>query len=167
MRILQIANKFPYPAKDGGSIATLSLGRSFAALGHKVTILAVNTSKHFTDPATVPAELAETIRFISVPVNTEIKISKLVRNFFFSSWPYNAERFISKDFDNTLRKLLIEEQFDIIQLEGLYLAPYLETIRAHSVAKVVMRAHNIEHEIWERTVFLTKGLKKKYIRQKR
>ena len=163
MKILQIANKFPYPAKDGGSIATLNLSRSFASLGHKITLLAINTSKHYTDPSTVPAELSEAIRFISVPVNTDIRISGLIRNFLFSTWPYNAERFISKEFDNTLKELLKAEQFDIIQLEGLYLAPYLETIRAHSQAKVVMRAHNIEHEIWERTASLTKGFRKRYI----
>ena len=163
MKILQIANKFPYPAKDGGSIATLCLSRSFASLGHDVTVLAVNTSKHYTDPASIPAELSGAIRFISVPVNTDIRIFRLIRNFLFSTWPYNAERFISKEFDATLKKLLLAEKFDIIQLEGLYLAPYLETIRAHSSAKVVMRAHNIEHEIWKRTIFQTRGLKKYYI----
>lgn len=164
MKILQIANKFPYPAKDGGSIATLSLSRSFANLGHKVTVLAVNTSKHFTDPATVPHELSDAIRFIGVRVDTDIYVFRLIRNFLFSSLPYNAERFISKEFDARLKKLLTEEKFDIIQLEGLYLAPYLGTIRANSKARVIMRAHNIEHEIWERTVSLTKGLKKLYIR---
>ncbi len=164
MQILQIANKFPYPAKDGGSIATLSLSRSFASQGHKVTVLAINTSKHYTDPASVPSELSDAIRFISVAVNTDIRILSLIRNFLFSSQPYNAERFISKEFDQTLKNLLSAEKFDIIQLEGLYLAPYLETIRAHSTAKVVMRAHNIEHEIWERTASLTKGIKKWYIK---
>ena len=164
MRILQIANKFPYPAKDGGSIATLSLSRSLSSQGHQVTVLAINTSKHYTDPATVPSELSDAIRFISVAVNTDIRILSLIRNFLYSSLPYNAERFISKEFDRTLKNLLTEEKFDIIQLEGLYLAPYVETIRAHSTAKVVMRAHNIEHEIWERTATLTKGLKKWYIK---
>jgi glycosyltransferase involved in cell wall biosynthesis len=164
MRILQVANKFPYPAKDGGSIATLSLSKSFAALGHEVTVLAMNTSKHYTDLTTVPAELSGSIRFISIPVNTDIKIFSLIRNFLFSSLPYNAERFISKAFDDLLKKILKEDQFDIIQLEGLYLASYLETIRAHSRAKVVMRAHNIEHEIWERIAAQRKGPKKWYLR---
>ena len=164
MRILQIANKFPYPAKDGGSIATLNLSRALSSQGHQVTVLAINTSKHYTDPATVPSELSDAIRFISVAVNTDIRILSLIRNFLYSSLPYNAERFISKEFDQTLKNLLTAEKFDIIQLEGLYLAPYLETIRAHSTAKVIMRAHNIEHEIWERTATLTKGLKKWYIK---
>lgn len=163
MNILQIANKFPYPPKDGGSIATLSLSRSFASLGHQVTVLAINTSKHFADPALIPAELSTLIRFISVPVDTDIRITQMIRNFLFSDRPYNAERFISPDFDQKLKELLISDKFDIIQLEGLYLAPYLKTIRAYSGAKVVMRAHNIEHEIWERTVTQQKGLKKWYI----
>jgi glycosyltransferase involved in cell wall biosynthesis len=163
MKILQVANKFPYPAKDGGSIATLSLSRSMAALGHQVTVLAINTSKHFTDPATIPEELKQSIRFMSIPVNTEIRLHKLAWNFLFSSLPYNAERFISKDFDKALKDLLSEEKFDIIQLEGLYLAPYLDTIRKYTTAKVVMRAHNIEHEIWERTLAMRKGIKKIYL----
>ena len=163
MRVLQIANKFPYPARDGGSIATLNLGNSLASLGHKVTVLAINTSKHYTDPASVPRELHDAVRFISVPVNTDIKVFRLVQNFLFSSLPYNAERFISKAFNDKLKLLLTREKFDIIQLEGLYLAPYLETIRTYSDAKVVMRAHNIEHEIWTRTASKEKGPKKWYL----
>lgn len=163
MNILQIANKFPYPPKDGGSIATLSLSKSFASLGHRVTVLAINTSKHFSDPSNIPHDLLAQIRFISVKVDTDIRILKMAGNFLFSGMPYNAERFISPQFDQKLKELLSSEEFDIIQLEGLYLAPYIRTIRAHSAAKVVMRAHNIEHEIWQRTVLQQKGLKKWYI----
>jgi polysaccharide biosynthesis protein PslH len=165
MRILQVANKFPYPARDGGSIATLSLSKSFAALGHEVSILAVNTSKHYTDPSSVPESLSCKIKFISVPVNTDINIIKLAWNFMFSSLPYNAERFISKAFDDKLKQLLNKNEYDIVQLEGLYLAPYLKTIRANSKAKIVMRAHNLEHEIWERSVLQQIGLKKLYIKK--
>lgn len=164
MKILQIANKFPYPAKDGGSLATLSLGKSFAELGHDVTILAINTSKHYFDPEKLPTGLASAIRFVGVPVNTDIRFANLVKNFFFSKWPYNAERFISQDFRKELANLLNAERFDIIQLEGLYLAPYLDTIRSCSAARVVMRAHNIEYEIWERSISQQANIKKLYIR---
>ena len=164
MKILLLANKFPYPAKDGGSIATLNLGKSLASLGHEVTVMAINTSKHFTDPDTVPQELKDSLRLTGIPVNTDINLIKLGLNFLFSSLPYNAERFISKDYDAAIRKLLGREQFDIIQLEGLYLAPYLGTVRSFSRAKVVMRAHNIEHEIWARAAGLEKGIKRFYMK---
>jgi glycosyltransferase involved in cell wall biosynthesis len=45
---------------------------------------------------------------------------------------------------------LKKNQFDIVQLESLYLAPYIDIIRNNSTAKVVLRAHNVEHEIWQR-----------------
>jgi len=47
MRILLIANKIPYPPKDGGSIATLNMAMGLSEQGAKVTLLAMNTSKHF------------------------------------------------------------------------------------------------------------------------
>ncbi len=40
--------------------------------------------------------------------------------------------------------------FDVVQLETVYLAPYVDVIRRHSKALVVLRSHNVEHEIWER-----------------
>ncbi len=164
MKIMQVANKFPYPPKDGGSIATFSLARSLAELGNEVTILAMNTSKHFTDIKNIPGELQEMIRFEAVPVDTSITLGGALKNLFFSKMPYNAERFISPAFDQKLRQLLKENDFDIIQLEGLYLVPYIDTIRKYSQALLVMRAHNIEHEIWERSVKRQKGPRKIYIR---
>lgn len=163
MKILQIANKFPYPPKDGGSIATMALARSFADLGHDVTILAMNTSKHFVTE--IPDSLRQlNFKITGVPVDTDIKLLKMARNFFFSRLPYNAERFISPEFEEKLIEILQKDQYDVIQLEGLYLAPYLKTIRKYSRAKVAMRAHNIEHEIWARAMHHEKGLRKVYIK---
>jgi polysaccharide biosynthesis protein PslH len=163
MKILQLANKFPYPAKDGGSIATMALSKTFAELGHEVTVLAMNTSKHYADASRLESLRDSGIIFIAVPVNTDISKKALIRNFLFSPLPYNAERFISKEFDLKLQELLSQENFDIIQLEGLYLAPYMKTIRKFSRAKVAMRAHNIEHEIWTRAFRQEKGLRKVYL----
>ena len=46
--------------------------------------------------------------------------------------------------------MLTHNDYDVVQLETLYLAPYIDIIKAHSNALVTMRAHNIEFEIWER-----------------
>ena len=164
MKILQLANKFPYPSKDGGSIATLSFSKAVAELGHEVTVLAMNTTKHYTDLDAVPVDLKKAIEFIGVPVNTDIRPIPLLANYIFSRFPYNAERFISKEFMQRLQQLLHERTFDLIQLEGLYLAPYLMAIREATDTKVVMRAHNIEHEIWERSSRQHGGIKGYYIR---
>lgn len=150
MRILIVANKMPYPAKDGGAIATLSLATSLQKCGAEVDVLAMNTPKHFCRIEDIPAELTSKIGFYSVDVDTTIKVSKAFENLLFSSLPYNAERFITDDFARKLTQILSAKEYDVVQLEGLYLCPYIDGIRKISNAKVVLRAHNVENEIWAR-----------------
>ncbi len=150
MRILILTNKMPYPPKDGGSIATLVLTEALHKADNDVDILSMNTSKHFVDLQDLPKELTDKINFKTVSVNTEITLPALIKNLIFSKEPYNATRFISPEFDKILKLQLKEKQYDIIQLEGLYLCPYINTIKSHSKAKVALRSHNIEHEIWHR-----------------
>ena len=164
MRILQLANKMPYPPKDGGSIATFSLTCAFRDLGHDVTLLAMNTSKHYFPPDEIPAETTRGIRVLTEYLDTRIKPVDLILNFLFKKFPYNAQRFVSRKYEERLSALLSEETFDVVQLEGLYLAPYIKNIRKYSRAPVAMRAHNVEHEIWERTVKQQSGLKNLYLK---
>ncbi|MDT8392584.1 MAG: glycosyltransferase family 4 protein [Bacteroidales bacterium] len=162
MKILQIANKVPYPPKDGGSIATFAMTRGFRALGHEVVVLAMSTTKHPVKQEDIPEEIQNDIRFILVDVDTRLSPIRAIKNLLFSSMPYNAERFITREFSRQLEALLRNEHFDVIQLEGLYLAPYVPLIREHSKAVVSMRAHNIEHEIWQRTVKQRSGFARLY-----
>jgi glycosyltransferase involved in cell wall biosynthesis len=78
---------------------------------------------------------------------------------------YNISRFISDEFNKKLINILAAESYDIVQLEGLYVSPYLDTIRKYSKAKVVLRSHNVEFVIWERLASSTKNpLKKIYLK---
>jgi len=164
MNILQITNKVPYPAKDGGAIACMNLTRGFSFLGHKVTIVAMNTVKHNITIDEIPDSVKELADFRLINVPAAISPVSALLNLVFSRKPYNAVRFISGTFSNELRKILLENNFDIIQLEGLYVCPYIPLIRKYSNAKVVYRAHNIEHEIWNRTAKLAKGPEKWYLK---
>ena len=164
MKILQITNKIPYPDTDGGSIACLNLTRGFASLGHEVTILSMVTLKHSVALNNIPGNIKKLARFILVDVPAPITWHGALKNLLFSELPYNAERFIDPDFEATLKNLLDKEKFDVIQLEGLYLCPYIKIIRDHSKALIVYRAHNIETEIWERSVAMAGGLKKWYLK---
>ncbi len=163
MKILIVANKMPYPAKDGGTIATLTLACSLQKCGCNVDLLAMNTPKHFCRIENIPQSLKDKINFHAVEVDTTIKPAKALKNLLFSNLPYNAERFISDDFSQKLISLLKNGNYDIVQLEGLYLCPYIKLIRQFSNAKISLRAHNIEHEIWLRMVANeTNILKKTY-----
>ena len=47
MKILQLCRKFPYPLKDGESIAVTYLAKAYHELGTELTLLSFNTIKHF------------------------------------------------------------------------------------------------------------------------
>ena len=164
MRILQVTNKVPYPTKDGGAIACLNLTRGFSLLGHQVTILAMNTLKHHVNFDEIPDTIKELADFRLVNVPARISFFSALSNFLFSRKPYNAVRFISKEFSEELVNILKEKEFDVVQLEGLYVCPYIQIIRKNTSAKIVYRSHNIEHEIWSRSAILAKGFKKWYLK---
>ena len=162
MKILQLCSKVPYPPLDGGAIASLNLAKGFVENGNVVDILAMNTPKHYQSPEL--SFIKNNLQLIPVDVDTRIKPFKLLLNFLFSRLPYNAVRFISTSYAKKLVIFIKSQNYDIIQLEGLYVAPYIKVIRKNSKALIAFRAHNIEHEIWNRSLMLTKGVKKMYLK---
>jgi polysaccharide biosynthesis protein PslH len=163
MRILQLMNKVPWPPKDGGAIACLNMTKGFSMLGHEVTVLSMNTFKHHVRIKDLPANIRNQADFHLVEVPASINWFTATLNLLFSDLPYNAQRFISDKFSQQLIQLLTVRKFDVIQLEGLYLCPYIPFIRKYSDALIVYRAHNIEYEIWDRTAKLSEGLRSKYL----
>jgi glycosyltransferase involved in cell wall biosynthesis len=160
MNFLILANKIPYPANDGGNIATMNMATGISEK-HEVSILAMQTLKHSFNIENLPESLKEKIKFYSVKVDASITFMEALKNLLFSGLPYNAQRFISDDFRKELIRLLSENKYDIIQLEGIYLAPYIDTIRKYSDAKISLRTHNVEHEIWQRMALMEKSFFKK------
>lgn len=150
MKILQITNKFPYPPKDGGVIATFTMLKGFSLKGNDVTVASINTIKHFTNPKTLPHEVASLATFHDVTLNTNLNPWKAFVNLVFSKLPYTASRFIDKSFETCLLDILQSQTFDVIQFEGLYVLPYIPIVKKHSTALIVYRAHNVEFEIWDR-----------------
>lgn len=162
MRILQICNKPPFPAVDGGAIAMNNVTQGLMNKGCIVNVLTITTPKH--NISTLPKAYVEKTNFQSVFIDTTIKAKDAFFNLF-SNKSYNIERFISNDFSKKLSEILKEqENFDFIIIESLFVTPYIKTIKKYSKAKIILRAHNVEHKIWERISSNTKNiLKKKYI----
>ncbi|MFO7369435.1 MAG: glycosyltransferase family 4 protein [Bacteroidales bacterium] len=149
MRVLQVCNKPPYPPRDGGSLAMFNLAYSLKKLGHQVSVLTMFTRKHkLTSGQSL--EFSQIMEVHSVYVDTTPGLFRMIINLVFSDKPYHVERFYSKAFETELCRILKTSRFDVIQLEGLYLTSYIPAIRKNSDALVALRAHNVEHEIWER-----------------
>lgn len=161
MNILILTKKIPFPVRDGESIAIMSLARNFAKHNQKVTMLCMQTPKHNFEINNIPPAELKAIKFESVFVDTSVKVSGVLLNIF-TSVPYHIQRFISSAFMQKLVKILANEQFDIVQLEGLYLAPYISVIRKKSQACIVLRSHNIEGNIWSKYSVNEKNVFKKY-----
>jgi glycosyltransferase involved in cell wall biosynthesis len=162
-KVLLLTKKFPYPAKDGETIAIMQIIKGLAAKGIEVTALCMNTRKHFSDISQMPSGIRQLADFHAVDVNTDPTPFGVFCNLF-SSASYHYARFYSKKFEQHLVALLHQKTFNIVQAEGLYLLLYLNIIRKYSTSAVILRAHNIEHEIWERTIAqMPPGIKRAYL----
>ena len=63
MKILQICNKPPFPAVDGGAIAMNNTTQGLLQNGHKVTVLAITTPKHPVHLSDLPEQYISILIF--------------------------------------------------------------------------------------------------------
>ncbi|MCD6017019.1 MAG: glycosyltransferase [Bacteroidetes bacterium] len=160
MRILQLCNKAPYPANDGSSIAICTLAEGLADNGVELHLFPINTKKHFKPEENISPAFKEKTNYQSVYQDTNTSLPGAVKNLF-SSESYFVSRFFFKEYEEQLIKKLKSYSFDIIQLEGVFMASYIPTIKQFSNAKIVLRSHNVEHQIWERHLQNEKSIIKK------
>ena len=161
MKILLLCNKPPYPASEGGPMAMNSIISGLLEAGHQVKVLAVNSPKYNVKESDIPEEYRKKTGIELIDVDLDVKPLKALINLF-TRKSYHVERFVSKEFKTRLAELLQKEHFDVVQLEMLYMTPYVETIREHSKAMIVLRAHNVEHKIWERIAKETRFFVKRW-----
>jgi glycosyltransferase involved in cell wall biosynthesis len=164
MKFLFLCNKSPWPASEGGPIAMNSLIQGLLNEGHQVKILAVNSDKYNVKESDIPVEFVNKTGIELIHLNLNINSIHAFLNLFTNN-SYHVQRFISKQFNNRLTTILQQEVFDVVQFETVFMAPYLETIRKYSRARVILRAHNIEHLIWERLAASTTNPFKKWYLQ--
>jgi len=164
MNILVITSRVPYPLHDGGAIATYNQVKSYAALGHRVTMCCLNTRKHFVSAATIRHAFDFAAEVITVEADTNIKPLPALRSLL-DGTSYNIVRFDQAAMHRELKKICVGKSFDLIQLEGLFTAPYIETLRKISRAPLLLRQHNVEFRIWEKLAAHTpQFLKRQYLK---
>lgn len=149
MKVLQLCNKPPYPPVDGGTMAMNSITQGLLAHGCQVKVLTVATDKHPVRTDQLPDDYRQRTAFESVYIDLGLKPLPAV-GALLTGESYHVQRYISDAFAVKLREILQHEQFDIIHVESIFLTPYVPLIRRCSKAKVILRAHNVEHLIWKR-----------------
>jgi glycosyltransferase involved in cell wall biosynthesis len=137
------------------------MGDGFIANGIELHVLTINTKKHFKADNAIPEVYKSKSHYQSVFRNTNVTPLGAFLNLF-SSMSYFISRFYFNEFEKVIIDKLKSNSFDVIQLEGLFVAPYIPVIKKYSNAKIVLRAHNIEFLIWERHLKNEKSALKKW-----
>ena len=164
MKILQFCYKPPFPALDGGSMGMHYVTEGLINNGHEVKVLSFHSKKHPCRVDKLPEEYVEKTHFETVFVDLDIKLLPALVAYLCGE-SYHVKRFINDQMKRKLVEVLKGEDFDIIQVESIFLTPYLPIMRRFSKAKIVLRAPNIEHKIWERIYKATKTpFKRGYIK---
>ena len=139
----------PYPPIDGGSQAIHSTTVGLLSNGEEVHVLAVNPTRNFVHLNSLPESYKQNVYFRTVIIDTRLKPLHAILNLF-SNQSYFITRFNSVLFTYELIKVLKETNFDIVQVEHLYLSIYIDIIRKFSDAKIIFRPQNVEFQIWKR-----------------
>jgi len=160
MKILQLTHKPPVPSVDGGCLAMRQISSCLLNAGAEVKVVSIATPKHPIVNNEEFIQYKEKTCFESVFVDTKVNIFKAITSFL-RRRSLQVERFFSKEMVKKLETILLQEKFEVIILESVFVGNYIETIKKHSQARILLRVHNIEHLIWLRLAKQTKNPLKK------
>jgi len=164
MKVLQLCSKPPYPSVDGGTMAMNSITQGLLQAGCEVRVLTVETDKHPLSLDRLPDDYRRQTSIEAVYV--DLRVKPLAAAFaMLCGESYHVKRYVSDAFAARLKAILLTEQFDVVHVESIFLTPYVPLIRRYSQAKVILRAHNVEHLIWRRVAQSTRhGFKRWYLK---
>lgn len=163
MKVLIICHKNPFPPNDGGSMGIYTMIHGLLFNQIQTDVLIMNPIKLFKplDSKYIPASI-QNIK--SIKINTNINVFKALKNLLFEKQSYFISRFYDQNFETILIDFLKNNTYNIIQLESIFSAIYINVIKKYSSAKIVLSAHNIEHQIWQRVNLHQKNIiKKQYL----
>lgn len=164
MKALHISNKPVYPLVDGGCVAMSKILQSFTQLSETVDHIAVHTPKHpklaGAYPSGIDLSLSPEQSFIDTTIRPFAALKALL-----SGRNYNLQRFHDRAFEQQLLAFVRNRSYDVIVLESVFLASYIPALRTVSDAQLVIRTHNVEHELWEQQAATERSfVKQRYLR---
>jgi glycosyltransferase involved in cell wall biosynthesis len=148
-RVLFLTPQYPYPPEQGAALRNYGLVRGIAER-HALTLLTFASNPlPGDDPLATACR-----RVVSVPVPERSQGDRL-RTLLTTGDPDMAHRLRSPAFSEALGALLSEERYDIVQVEGIELAPYaLEVAEwlGEERPRIVFDDHNVEYLLQRRAV---------------
>ncbi len=152
MKLLFLTHRVPFPQNGGYQIVVCNTIRGLVRLGHEVSLIALNARKKHRETQEeeeITDHLQTRIKYKVLEIDTEVSVLDVMVNWF-SKTSFNIDRYYDEDVEHALINEVRENNYDVVQFEGLMMSLYLTAIRRHTDAKLIYRAHNIEHQIWRR-----------------
>ena len=145
-KVLILSNKLPYPSDDGSSIAMARLLEALAMKELDLYYYAINTNKHFKNVEESVVHQSN-VTFEAFEWNTSPKPSTAFGNLA-TSLPYHVSRFYIPTLLKCL-KAFDTNSFHTVILEGAFMGMYVSEAKRIG-QQTILRAHNVEHVIWQR-----------------
>lgn len=150
MRILWVATKAPWPPVDGGRLLLAKTLEALAAAGHDLTLVAPTAPVAARDRSA--EDLCAVCRPVLVPVRRHPPVLDALRAQLRRS-PLTVVRHGLPAVRDRVAELLRTESFDLAQAEQVQALGSLEPAFERSLP-VVLRAQNVESDLWARTAEL-------------
>jgi glycosyltransferase involved in cell wall biosynthesis len=166
LKVLFLTPQPPFPADQGAKLRNAALIRIAAEAGHQVDLLTFTpqggrgraeggggdggaSPPGLPSPFRPPPSALERWcrRVVAVPAPRSRRLPARTLDAVRSGLPDLLLRLWSPLFLAKLRRMLEEERYDVVQAEGLELAPYL---RAVQTASTVLDEHNVEYLLQQR-----------------
>ncbi len=158
MRVLFLTPQPPWPPHAGPAIRNYQLIAG-AATEHQVFVLC------FGDTDTDLSALDEMCSWAGWVARPNPKIHHRILHLLRSREPDLALRLKSEAFAERLRFIVGHQRFDVIQFEGLEMAPYVPVARAESpTSRLVLDEHNVEFLLQERIAAVSQATGRWYSR---
>lgn len=142
MRLLFLTPQLPYPPKQGTALRNWGL-ISHLSRQHEIWLMSFDERGNDRE---LPAPLLAACKQVAVfPLPRRTGRDRL-KTLLTSPLPDMAWRLWSADFDAQLQRWLSQEQFDIVQIEGIELARYAR----HGNYKLIFDDHNCEYLMQQR-----------------
>ena len=154
----------PFPQNGGYPIVVCNTIRGLVNLGHDVSLVALNAKKNYHEFGDDDNDLISKINYRAYDIDTRVSVLEVAINLL-SKTSFNIDRYYSAEFERLLVIELKNNNYDIIQFEGLMVSLYINAVRKNSKAKLIYRLHNIENQIWQRlSLQKTDPFKKSYLK---
>src|SRR3954453_21231635 len=160
MKLLVVATKAPWPPVDGGRFLLLNTLEALAAAGCQLTLVAPVDPAAF-DLARVTRELSAWGEPVLVPAAPLPPIAAVLRS---AGTPVSIARHSLPAVGREVERRLSTERFDLVHAEQLQALPQAEAAFARGIP-VVLRAQNVESDLWRAAAVRATGVRGYLLRQ--